>query len=165
MTETDQNLHPFVTHLERLADDRAALAELRRGLGRAPGEAPGMFPYVIPFAASAYDEDIYYLIASLFALHPGEARSGNMGDHLRAYAQTVGDDSATTRRFTQLMRHRRATLAIPLRQHVSMLKSKEISVNWHQLMWDLHWWEHEERFIQKRWASAYWKPESAKSAR
>ncbi|MDL1901997.1 type I-E CRISPR-associated protein Cse2/CasB [Anaerolineae bacterium CFX9] len=165
MTEIEQNPHPFITHLERLADDRAALAELRRGLGRDPGEAAGMFPYVVPFISSVYDEDLYYLIASLFALSPESARSGNMGEHLRIYAQTVGDDTATTRRFTHLLRQRRSMLAVPLRQHISMLKSKEIAVNWHQLMRDLQRWDSEERYVQKQWANAYWKPETPKSTR
>jgi CRISPR system Cascade subunit CasB len=162
--EIETQRHPFVEHLETLTKDRAALAELRRGLGRAPGEAAGMFPYVIPFVSSRYEEPDLYLIASLFALHPSSSQSGNMGDHLYAYAKAVGDDAATTRRFVQLMRQSRAALDTPLRQHISLLKSKEIAVNWHQLMLDISGWEHEDRRVQRRWARAYWKPTRSEAA-
>ncbi|MFZ2878587.1 MAG: type I-E CRISPR-associated protein Cse2/CasB [Phototrophicaceae bacterium] len=164
-TETEERRHPFVSYLEGLVDDRAALAELRRGLGREPGEAPGMYPYVMPFVRNSYDEDDYYLIAALFGLHPSSGARGNMGEHLYAYAQALGDDAATTRRFTQLLRQRRATLDTPLRQHIAMLKSKDIPVNFHQLMLDLRGWDHDEKYVQKRWASAYWKYEPSKSNR
>jgi len=137
------------------------LAELRRGLGYLPGEAPGMFPYVVPFAHQPYEERNLYMLASLFALHPVSTEEGNMGTHLYLYTQAVGDDTATTRRFVQLLNLRRDALDSPLRQHISMLKSKDIAVNWHQLLFDLNNWNREARFVQKNWASAYWR--SAKS--
>lgn len=160
----ESNQHPFIEFLERHAEDRAMLAELRRGLGQAPGEAPGMFPFVVPFIYDAYDEADIYLIASLFALHPVSAKTGNLGDHLRAFANKAGDDTATTRRFVQLLRQRRDALPTLLRQHISLLKSKEIAVNWHQLFKDLRAWDHNARYVQKHWASAYWKPAKSTSA-
>jgi len=64
----------FIAYLTNLTkrDERAALAALRRGLGRRPGEVPAMFPYVAPFiheSDSEWREDAYYLVAALFALH------------------------------------------------------------------------------------------------
>jgi CRISPR system Cascade subunit CasB len=153
----DNRQHPFIAYLEDHAEDRAMLAELRRGLGREPGEAAGMFPYVVPFLRNERHDADHYLIASLFALHPVSASSGNMGDHLRRYTDAVDDDTATTRRFVQLLNLRRTALNSPLRQHISMLKAKEIAVNWHQLMVDLQYWGHDDHFVQKRWASAYWR--------
>lgn len=153
----EQRKHPFVDYLEKHAEDRAMLAELRRGLGRAPGETPGMFPYLVPFVRASYEEDNLYLIASLFALHPVSTDSGNMGSHLHQYVQTVGDGTATERRFVQLLNLHRDSLASPLRQHISMLKAKDIPVNWHQLLHDLTHWGHDARFVQKRWASQFWR--------
>jgi len=154
MTQKPQ--YPFISFLEAHHEDRAMLAELRRGLGRSPGETPGMFPYVMPYLHNTWHEDDYYLIASLFALHPKAVSSGNMGKHLRDYCTAVGDDAATTRRFMQLLRQRRESLDAPLRQHIQLLKAKEIPVNWHQLMSDLHNWGHPDFFVQKHWANAYW---------
>ncbi len=148
--------HPFVNYLQLHAEDRAMLAELRHGLGRLPGEAPGMFPYVVPFIHHGYEEANLYLIAALFALHPVSAAKGNMGTHLLSYTQEVGADAATSRRFVQLLNLRRETLDSPLRQHISMLKSKDISVNWHQLLYDLNGWSHDARYVQKKWAREFW---------
>lgn len=165
MSEERRN-EPFIEYLEKHRDDRAMLAELRRGLGRNPAEAPSMFPYIVPFIGTstyANREANFYLIASLFALHPVSAKSGNMGDHLRGLAQNLGDDAATTRRFVQLLNQHREALVTPLRQHISLLKSKEIGVNWHQLFYDLTYWDHDDRFVQKQWAGAYWQPKSDNS--
>lgn len=157
--------HPLVSFLELHSDDRAMLAELRRGLGRNPGEAAGMFPYVLPYVSNPRQEGDLFLIASLFALHPLSAKSGNLGDHLRAYAQEVGDDTSTTRRLIQLLSLRRPALDSPLRQHISMLKAKDIAVNWHQLIFDVQYWSHDDHFVQKKWASAYWRSPSQSPAK
>lgn len=151
--------YAFISYLEERADDRAMLAELRRGLGRKAGEAVGMFPYVVPFVSlSKRDEEAnLYLIASLFGLHPSSAKTGDMGTHLRTLANNLGDDSATTRRFVQLLNQSRPALDVPLRQHISLLKSQDIGINWHQLVFDLNYWSHDERFVQKHWAQNYWR--------
>lgn len=149
--------HPLITYLEEHVDDRAMLAELRRGLGRVPGEVAGMYPYIIPFSYDEQQDGDLFLIASLFALHPVSSKTGNMGDHLRTYSESVGDDAATTRRFVQLLNLRRPSLDNPLRQHIAILKGKDIPVNWHQLLNDLRYWKHENRVVQKRWASTYWR--------
>src|SRR5450759_404004 len=73
MTESLER-EPLVGYLERLRDkdDRGALAALRRALGKPPGEAPEAYPYVVPFLpreVSAWQEQVYYLVAALFAVH------------------------------------------------------------------------------------------------
>ena len=155
MSRTETREEPFIRHLESKAEDRAALAALRRGLGQKPGEAPGMFPYVVHFVQDWNEADIY-MIASLFALHPSSTTFGNMGHHLRALAREIGDDASTERRFVQLLRMRRDTLEPRLRQHISILKSKDIPVHWHQLFRDLRNWDHPKRFVQRNWAGAFW---------
>ena len=49
-----------------------------------------------------------------------------------------------------------------LRQAVSFLKSKDVPINWHQLMRDINHWNHPDRFVQHNWANAFWgyKPEA-----
>ncbi len=152
----ESSQHPLINFLEQHADDRAMLAALRRGLGRSPGSTPEMFPYVMPFVRGHSDEEDIYLIASLFALHPTSVSSGNMGDHLRDYIKQVGDAEATNRRFVRLLRLRREMLDTPLRQHISLLKSKEVAVNWNQLLVDVQHWSHDDYFVQKNWAKAFW---------
>ncbi len=162
MNSTETKEERFISYLESKAEDRAALAALRRGLGQEPGEAPGMFPYVVRFVQDWNEADVY-MVASLFALHPSSTKFGNMGDHLRSLVRELGDDASTERRFVQLLRMRRGALEPRLRQHISILKSKDIAVNWHQLFGDLRNWGHPNRFVQRNWARAFWGYKSSES--
>ncbi len=156
MSESENQKHPFITYLLRNAENRAMLAALRRGLGAEPGdpETAGMMPYVVPFVKGWNERDIY-MIGALFALHPASRSTENLGHHVRALDPTLEND-ATERRFVQLLRMRRETLEPRLRQQVSILESKDIPVNWHQLMRDLGNWDHPKRFVQRSWARSFW---------
>lgn len=159
MTEKNQS-NPYITYLLSLKENRGALAALRRGLGRPPGTAPEMYPYVVPWLperASRQVEAVYYLIAALFAYHPENASSGNLGDHLRATIAAGGNEQATERRFVALLQCHPDDLPAHLRHVISYLKSKEQPVNWQQLFDDLLKWDHPQRFIQKRWAGSFWR--------
>ena len=157
--------HNFVTYLETLIDDRAALAALRRGLGQPPGTVPDMHRYVIQrlpdYARSgSWTEQVYYLMAALYALHPESAAEGNLGDH---FARTLDPNpeynTAVERRFTALLVAHPADFHFFLRHAISFLRSKEVAVNWHQLMWDVLKWDDPDKAtqIQKRWAAQFWR--------
>lgn len=160
MNQTMTPLHPFVDYLQRLAEgqERGALAALRRGLGQPPGTAAEMFPYVVPYLPpnpSRTQEAAYYLTASLFALHPKAGGQGNMGSHL-AQTRTESGDDALERRFTALLSAHVDDLPFYLRQAASYLKSKEVPIDWNQLLKDLQAWDHPDRYVQKAWANAFW---------
>jgi CRISPR system Cascade subunit CasB len=157
--------HPFITYLETLAEDRAALAALRRGLGQPPGTVPEMYPYVVrrlpnEVYPGSWDEQTYYLVAALYGLHPDKGSGNNLGAH---FAQTLNPNpdynEAIERRFTALLTSHPDDLHFYLRQAISYLKSKEVPVNWHQLMWDVRDWGHPDRQtrVQKRWAAQFWR--------
>lgn len=95
----------FVERLERYAPreqsegeaersgNRAALAALRRGLGKAIGEASEMYPYVVPALPRGIEEwaeSCYYLVAALFGSYPRswprDARHAGLGSSLRRLA-------------------------------------------------------------------------------
>jgi CRISPR system Cascade subunit CasB len=159
MTET--KVHPFIERLQELArkEERGALAALRRGLGQPPGTTAEMFRYVEPFNPPPKISWVYYTIASLFALHPEAAPSGNLGAHL-AQTRAEGGEDALDRRFTALLSAHQDDLPDRLRQAVSFLKSKDVPVNWNQLFWDLQNWEEKreepKHSVQKRWAGSFW---------
>lgn len=160
MNQTIPSENPFINFLQSLAEsqDRGALASLRRGLGQPPGTAAEMFRYVVPYLPphpSRAQEAAYYLVASLFALHPQAGGRGNMGDHL-AQTRTEGGGDALERRFTALLAAHPDDLPFYLRQAVSYLKSREVPVNWNQLFKDLLAWDHPDRYVQKAWANAFW---------
>lgn len=151
--------YPYVSFLESLRDDRGALAALRRGLGQPPGTVPDMYRYVVrwlPADAPPWREAAYYQIASLYAYHPAGGGSGNMGDHYARTRDPQGDDTAVERRFTALLAAHPADLDSYLRQAVGFLRSKEVAVNWHQLFSDIQAWGHPDRYVQQRWARAFW---------
>jgi CRISPR system Cascade subunit CasB len=151
--------HPFITYLESLRDDRAALAALRRGLGQPPGTVADMYRYLVPWLPDdtpPWRETAYYLIAALFAYHPKEGGTDNMGRHFADARDPQRDNTAIERRFTALLAAHPEDLPFYLRQAVSFLKSKEVPVNWHQLLSDLLGWSHPARYVQQQWARAFW---------
>lgn len=151
--------YPFVEYLESLRDDRAALAALRRGLGQPPGTVADMYRYVVPWLPDdvpPWHETAYYLIAALFAYHPDAGGTGNMGRHFACARDPQGDNTALERRFTALLAAHPDDLDFYLRQAVSFLKSKEVPVNWHQLLSDLLGWGYPDRYVQQQWARAFW---------
>lgn len=151
--------YPFVTYLEGLRDDRAALAALRRGLGQPPGTVADMYRYVVrwlPDRASAWLEHAYYVTAALFALHPAGGGAGNLGESFTQTLDPRSDNRAIERRFTALLAAHTDDLGFFLRQAVSFLKSKEVPVNWQQLLSDVLAWGHPDRYVQRQWARSFW---------
>jgi CRISPR system Cascade subunit CasB len=84
------------------------------------------------------------------------ARSGNLGDHLACTIATDADRAAVERRFVALLKAHPDDLAGQLRQAISFLKAKEVPVNWSQLLLDMCAWDHPQRYVQRRWATAFW---------
>jgi CRISPR system Cascade subunit CasB len=155
MSQTEE----FIGYLEGLREDRAALAALRRGLGQPPGTVADMYRYVVPWLSEDTPrrrEAAFYTIAALFAYHPQPGGSDNMGHHFARARGLVGDETAIERRFTVLLSAHPDDLQFGLRQAVSFLKSKEVPVNWQQLLFDILNWGHPDGFVQRQWARGFW---------
>ncbi len=160
----------FVKYLEGLAqrDNRAALAHLRRGLGKPPGTAPQMFPIVVPWTSTMpdWDADVYYVVAALFAAHPMTAQKGNFGDTcriahgMRRSARGAGDDEGVDsleHRLVAMLNAHPDDLQWHLRHATELAAGEEVAVNWAQLLYDLSHWSHPDRFVQRNWANSYWR--------
>jgi CRISPR system Cascade subunit CasB len=165
MQQQQRSSERFVSFLQGLKehDDRGALAALRRGLGRPPGQEPEMHKYVVRWASgeqSLWAENTYYLVAALFADHPvqWDMREGqsNLGASFARLSDPDGIPESVERRFTSLLSVPAEDLHLHLRHAVSLLKSKDIPVDWVRLLDDLRWWEHEDRWVQRRWSQAFW---------
>ncbi len=155
--ETSDWQERFVGHLERLRDedDRRALAILRRGVNRQPGTALEMFSLVIPWVPdSRHAEDSVFLVAALFALHPQPKGQKTLGS---AFAQIPDASESIEQRFNALLNCHRDDLPYHLRQAVSLLRSKEIPVDWRRLLRDVLGWEHDSRYVQRAWAREFWR--------
>ncbi|GMV86816.1 MAG: hypothetical protein AMXMBFR80_26710 [Dehalococcoidia bacterium] len=154
----------FIARLESLAkrEDRAALAALRRGLGKPPGTVAEMAPYVEPAFDGAPDEA--YIVASLFGLHPHHYRAERQvrrgfGSDLRPLRGGAGEeDPGVVRRFTALLDAHREAVPDHLRHLVALLRSRkgELPIDYLQLFYDLRDWDDAGRHVQKRWASGFW---------
>ncbi len=169
----------FIDFLRGLVDreERAELAALRRGLGKEPGTTPEMYPYVVPFLPKqprANQEAAYYLVAALFAWHQkhtNDDRYTNLGASLADFRwqQTVDrgekevqQGDSTERRFVAMLSSTREDLPYHLRQMIGLLRTKEVPVNWLQLLSDIQHWDDDTRRdryyrnVQRRWATAFW---------
>lgn len=165
-----RDVERLVRGLERLAEreDRAALAALRRGLGKAPGEVAIVFPVLVPLLPEGWlrpwHEQVAYLIPSLFALHPASWRGDgdgrwqrNFGASLRQLADQV-DSAGPERRFLALLDADADNVGDHLRGLVALLANAKspVPVDWRQLTRDLLDWGRPDRPVQRRWADAFW---------
>ena len=160
----------FVNHLHDLIDrrDRAALAELRQGLGKRPAAASGSHRHVLPYLPRdmpLWREDAFYLVASLFALHPTTRWAGirqagspatNLGASFGRLAYVV-DSEGPERRFTALLNASLEEVPNHLRHAVQLFREHDIPVDWAELLRDLRWWSQDTRTVQRRWARAFWR--------
>lgn len=153
--------HGVVGYLKGLAkaQDRAALAHLRRGLGKKPGESMEMYRYVGRFVGEktnrSYDRAVF-LTAALFADYwDAGQNAGNLGHSVKMLAQKTGSDSIE-KRFVALLDADGEDIHYYLRQIIALLKSHAIPVNWNRLFDDITYWDYPERRVQKRWARSFW---------
>jgi CRISPR system Cascade subunit CasB len=155
----------FVAALRRLADGdnpagRAALAKLRRGLGKPPGatlETVAVVQPRLPPKLQTGAEDACYLAASLFADHPQPGGRGSLGRAFALLALKRQADSLE-KRFVALLNADEEDLAEHLRHAVSLLRSENIAVDWACLIDDIQRWGHPDRRrrVQRQWARDFW---------
>jgi len=174
----------FACYLRGFAkrEDRAALAALRRGLGKRPGEVSEPSRYVDPYLSdnpTPAEEQEHYLVAALFGLHPKpweESSAGTAGGrHWRNFgaslallvndpsesqdqAQREGRLAAVERRFIALLNSHRDELPEHLRHLVGLLKAGNKPVDWGQLLHDIQRWDLPSQRVRREWALAFWRP-------
>ena len=164
---SEESEYRFIGHLEALRErgDRAALAALRRTLGKDPVSAPEAYPIVMPYlpdGAGERVERIYFLVGSLFAVHqkswlraePDRSRH-DFGASMRILAERR-PGGGVERRFGALLACDEAELSDHLRHAVALLKSEEVPIDWASLLSDLKEWNYERRPAQRRWARSFW---------
>ena len=152
----------FVAALEGLRgeDDRAALARLKRCAGRSLGECPevySLFYRLLPGQARGNGrlEEICFLVATLYPL-ASEKAAVDLGTALRQLANSDRERAqGLDRRVGVLLDADLESLNFRLRQAVSLLSSKDIGLDWRQLLVDVLQWEWNGRPVQRRWARSF----------
>ena len=107
------------------------------------------------------DDEVSACVAGLFATHPENTETGNLGDTCKAIerhrgGQTNSDGplSATERRFQYLLAADGLTEAVERVQRiVFMAKANGIPVNYGALQRDLRFWGNR---VKAEWAAAFW---------
>ena len=152
----------YLVDLERR--DAGAMAALRRGLTERPGDAIEMHQYVARWASgepTRWREDAYYLIASLFALHPRDWPSGEAKTFTNfgaSFARLAAGDSfmSVEKRFFVLLRAGRDDLHLHLRHAVRLMKTGGVPVDWRRLLDDVARWEDHGGRVARNWARAFY---------
>lgn len=154
----------FIDYLGGLADDRGAMADLRRGFS--PTTEHRAWPHVALWCDLTRERDrrILVTVAAGFAVHGrcgGEA-AGSMGKALRELATAGGrglDGLATFdgrfRRFLSCATAQEVCDHLP--GVIRAAERKGVAVDFSRLSNDLHYWgEH----VKVRWARDYWGSEA-----
>ncbi|MGQ9502992.1 MAG: type I-E CRISPR-associated protein Cse2/CasB [Anaerolineae bacterium] len=145
--------------VERLAGlDAGERARLKRSAGKSLAEARdaalALFYRLLPPGVPKDQEEIYFLIATLYPLAEAGTQ-GNLGDALRRVGSLLQNRASLDRRVQILLDTDSTQLPFRLRQAVHYLASQRVPVNWAQLLEDLLCWNHPRRFVQREWARAY----------
>lgn len=163
----------YIAFLEKLVSDKAAMANLRRGLGKPVGTAFEMDRYILPFIAEntyKHKEKAYYIVSSLFAFwHQGkdkaENSTGNLGYSLKILVDKEVKEKKSNKEDVQkriekylvaILNANSEDLSEHLRRIISLLKANDVSVNWTQLLLDIQNWNADDRKVQHNWSKGFW---------
>lgn len=159
----------FMENLNELP--KTDISILKRNAGFTIGQsrgATGIFFRILPPKVGSRFEEIYFLVATLYGLNDGNI-SGNFGETMREVKKATGSANLD-RRMAILLESEfglienfkigGGEMGYRLRQNIKLAKSKEVGVNWEELLSDLCWWNDPEKRVQKRWARAYYGQES-----
>lgn len=153
--EFDPRITTFFDRLGTLdAGERARLKRCAgQTLAEARHEALGLFFRVLPPDVPHYQQETYFLVASLYPMTKGGG-AGNLGDSILR-ACTSKNSKGLDRRMEILLDSDEVQLPHRLRQAIQLLQANRIRVNWPKLLEDLLYWKHPNRFVQRHWAQSY----------
>lgn len=156
----DEQKSPIDVFIGRLGQLEAGdRAKLKRNAGNRLAESRGvhgLFFRLLPYGVPHSHEEWYFLVATLYPLADSGGQ-GNIGLALRhARDKHPEREKGYDRRLEVLLDADDTQLPFRLRQIVRLIKQAETPVNWSQLLQDLTYWNHVNRFVQERWARAYY---------
>ena len=153
----------IIETLESMAQKESKVrAVLKRSLAFEPGGYPPAFPYVeIRLGANDnhWKRTVYYLVAGLWAQHWKESSSTGQNLSTACGSLYIEKDRSPSveGRFIALLDADEGQLTHRLRQMVSLLK--DYSIDFDALLKDLLSWTHPDKFVQIRWAKAFYRTE------
>ena len=162
----------FVSRVRSL--DPGRLSALKRSAGKTIAESRniGWFYGLLDSGQRGRDEEIFFLVATLLSadrrsIEGSRSFTGNLGKTM-ARAAGQGSHTAIERRFSVLLdatfdleggwKPTGGEMVFRLRQIVKLALSREVGVDWSQLLYDLLRWGSPAKFVQKSWAQAFFTP-------
>lgn len=167
---------PALQFCERLRQlDRGERAALHRNAGNTVAESRdvlGLFYRILPLPiAGSRAEEVYFLVATLFDADLPTC-SGDFGSTMRQVrtARAGGNESEAgggglDRRMSILLdsefgladgRPGGGEFPFRLRQCVKLAAASGVGIDWPRLLEHLTFWQHPDRWVQKRWARSYY---------
>jgi CRISPR system Cascade subunit CasB len=148
-----ENLH------RRFKDDNGAKALFKRALSGEERHIRNTYSMVLVYIPEMpqYLQEIWILVACLSFFYPQSIRENqrNFGYTCHGLANATQSEGAD-RRFRALLDTSLGDLRSPLTALIRQIKSKEIRLDYPQLLSDLCQWEHADQYIQDRWARSFW---------
>lgn len=135
-----------LSYLRQLRNDRGAMADLRCAVN--PARHARAWPLLA--RVGGIGRPIHETVAGLFAHHPDETHTGNIGTTCRLLA---GENNSFDGRFRRLLTCDRDEIGERLRPVILAAKAKGIPVNYEELFADLCYWGDK---VKARWAREYW---------
>lgn len=184
MGKMDVAIAGFIrARIMELFHSKAALAKMRRGVGKELGDVPELLGFVLPSEEiSSYKEDeilaekAIYTALTLYALHQqgnGQCMSAGVGDKdgTLKYKNSFGHavrtlindskdkDVAITRRFDKVLTAKDVTeIAVHARGLIGLLKKADIPLHYPDFAADLYWFQQSDyrRSILLKWGKDYY---------
>lgn len=167
----DGMITSFLQDLEALNENsKGDFAALKRAAGSTIGNSRGamaaFYKVLHPALFDSIQEEIYFLVATLYG-HNDLPFKGNLGATMREIKERFDSKSLDGRMAAlldsdfELIDGRKlggGELSYKLRQVVKLARSKDVGIDWQRLLKDLQYWTHPDKFVQKQWARAYYKP-------
>jgi CRISPR type I-E-associated protein CasB/Cse2 len=158
--EYKKTTQKFWDSLEKITNAERAI--LKRNLGfnlkNARGEAIGVFYKIYPFYDSYSDqhEEIFFLVSTLYAFHRNHSKSEeSFGKVLMRLRSSDSFDKKVLALLDSELSPNDSELLHRLSQLIRMADAKGIGVNFDKLLQDLLSWNHEDRYVQRKWAKDY----------
>lgn len=133
-----------------------SIAALGRSISFAPGTYAPAYPALEPLVGTLdeRERERAYLIAGLWARY-GKNAAGVKHSLATAFRQMSRHSDSVVSRFTTLLDADADELGHRLRQAVALAAGAGLSIDWGTLYDDLNWWTHPDKYVQQRWARAF----------
>ena len=142
-------------------NDSGAKADLKRALTGEPRHRRAVYSLILRYLSETeakYHLDQWLLVICFLAYYPQNIDPENKLSFGSSARRLVSDNSSggPERRFRALLDTSLEDLRSPLTAMVRLMKSKNIAINYPQLLVDLWRWDHPDQYIQDKWARAFW---------